>query len=40
LMRNVEVAARQCTSESVSGHFIREAKTRLETWQMERDSNG
>lgn len=37
LMRNVEVAARQCTSESVSSHFIRKAKTCLETWPKERD---
>jgi tetratricopeptide (TPR) repeat protein len=35
LMRNVEVAARQCTLESVSVEYVRDAKACLEMWQKE-----
>jgi tetratricopeptide (TPR) repeat protein len=37
LMRNVEVAARQCTSEIVSVEYVRDAKASLERWPKERD---
>lgn len=37
LMRNVEVAARQCTSESDCVEYVRDAKARLERWPKERD---
>jgi hypothetical protein len=37
LMRNVEVTARQCTSESVSVKYVRDAKACLEMWQKEEE---